>query len=131
MSDVRSNNPLVGIGFAFEERKQAHGQPTSTAAIWHLPVGGLAVYDGAGGEITRAAHDSGQLSLVLSGTLTVTIEEGWWLCTTCPRHLGAAEDRSRITLWRIVISSQSEILFSVRRMPDRQLRIDSGFRPVT
>ena len=114
MSDVRSNNPLVGIGFAFEEQeqKQAQGQPTSTAAIWHLPVGGLAVDHGAGGEITRAAHDSGQLSLVLSGTLPVTTEEGWWLCT-------------------IVISSQSVILFSVRRVPDRQLRIDSGFRPVT
>lgn len=33
----------------------------------------------AGVEIARHAHDSGQLSVVLSGTMTVTVDSGWWL----------------------------------------------------
>jgi AraC-like DNA-binding protein len=49
------------------------------AAMLLLPVDAFATDHAAGVEITRHAHDSGQLSLVLRGTMTVTTEEGWWL----------------------------------------------------
>jgi AraC-like DNA-binding protein len=43
------------------------------------PVEGVAIDHAAGVEIASHAHDSGQLSLVLRGTMTIVSEEGWWL----------------------------------------------------
>jgi len=45
----------------------------------HSPVEAVATDHAAGVEITHHTHDSGQLSLVLRGTMTVTGEQGWWL----------------------------------------------------
>jgi AraC-like DNA-binding protein len=44
-----------------------------------MPVDARAVHHGAGVEIASHHHDSGQLSVVLQGTMMVTSEEGWWL----------------------------------------------------
>jgi AraC-like DNA-binding protein len=49
------------------------------AAILNSPVEAVAAIHAAGVEITHHAHDSGQLSLELCGTLSTTTEEGWWL----------------------------------------------------
>ncbi|NMM02048.1 helix-turn-helix transcriptional regulator [Paraburkholderia sp. RP-4-7] len=39
----------------------------------------VAVDHAAGVEITHHEHDSGQLSIVLRGTMMIMAEEGWWL----------------------------------------------------
>ncbi|HTI18612.1 MAG TPA: helix-turn-helix transcriptional regulator [Trinickia sp.] len=49
------------------------------AAMSDFTIQAVSVDHAAGVSITRHAHDSGQLSIVLRGTMAVTGEEGLWL----------------------------------------------------